>query len=163
LKIYVDSVSSVTTLAPLTNTAPFTFQITSSLPIAGLNGTGAGWVNWNIPTGGGTISDVVQTSPTTITFVATPSTDTTVSIGLVSGNVYYNALPGAAYWCNLSSNSVTVYGGTVLPSVAVTSTPNGNLNAPITLAGTYSANGGTSMTQVLVAVTSVATAYPTTT
>ena len=157
--ILVNGFSSQTSITPLTNTAPFTFRISSSLPIAGLNGTGAGWFNGTY----GTISNI-QFTPGSSSFtvqVAPPSGQNKVSISTVSGNVYYNALPGAAYWCNSYSNVAAVTAGDSLPSVAVTSAPNANFNAPLALAGTYDANGGAAVTTVQVELTPMNSgAYP---
>ena len=157
--IVVNGFSSQTSITPLTNTAPFTFQISSSLPIAGLNGTGAGWFNGTY----GTISNI-QFTPGSNSFtvqVAPPTGQTKVSISAVAGNIYYNALPGAAYWCNSYSNVAAVATGDVLPSVAVTSAPNANFNAPLTLMGTYNANGGAAVTTVQIELTPINSgAYP---
>ena len=157
--IVVNGFSSQTSITPLTNIAPFTFQISSSLPIAGLNGTGAGWFNGTY----GTISNI-QFTPGSNSFtvqVAPPNGQTKVSISAVAGNIYYNALPGAAYWCNSYSNVAAVATGDVLPSVAVTSAPNANFNAPLTLMGTYNANGGAAVTTVQIELTPINSgAYP---
>jgi hypothetical protein len=157
----VDSIPPVVTITPLTSaSAPFTFQLSSSQPIGPLNGSGSNWFNGTYLST--SITNITLTSPTTLTFQISPPTGgNTVSIGGVAGNIFWGGYPETAYDSNPYTNTAAAITGTVLPSVAVTSAPGGNFNAPITLAGTYSDNGGTSITQVQVAITSVASAYPT--
>jgi hypothetical protein len=163
LNIPVDSIPPVVTITPLTSAAaPFTFQLSSSQPIGPLNGAGSNWFNGTYLAG--SVTNITQVDPYTLTFQVSPPTGgSTVSIGGVAGNIFWGGYPETAYDSNPYTNTATAIAGTVLPSVAVIPTLSGNFNAPITLAGTYSDIGGTSITQVQVVVTPLASAYPPTT
>jgi hypothetical protein len=159
--VTIDGIPPIITLTPLSNTAPFTFQITSNKPLAGAESFTGSWFNGTFLSG--SVTNVVRTAPSTFTFqISPPSNGTTVSIQAVAGNVVYGyAVPSSGAANGNYSNTAAVVAGTTLPSVSLDAPSNGTTGSPLSFAGSYGDNGGTAISQVQLTIIGTNVAYPT--
>ena len=155
--VQIDGVRPIVTLAPLTNTSPFTFQITANEPLSSI--AAGNYINGYYS---GSVSNVQRSGPNSFTFQIAEATGTNyASISLVSGNaVYDDALPNNVNWGSNTAEAVATTPADALPTVTVNPPQSGSFSMPLALSGTYNTNGGSAISQIQVDITTTASAYP---